>query len=108
MVRGDVFYADLDPRVGSEASRRRPCLIVSNDASNRAASTITILPITSRVDRVYPFEVLLETELKRPCKVQASQIRTISKERLVGTAVVRLADDTMQLVDEAVRLHLNL
>ncbi len=47
------------PTVGSEVSKRRPVLIVSNDANNHAASTVTILPITSNVSRVYPFEVLL-------------------------------------------------
>ena len=108
MFRGDVFYADLDPSIGSEANKRRPCLIVSNDANNRAANTVTILPITSNVENVLPFEVLLESELARPCKVQAGQIRTISKERLSGAAVARLADEKMALVDEAVRLHLNL
>ena len=108
MIRGDVYYADLDPAVGSEANKRRPCLIVSNDANNKAASTVTVLPITSSVERVYPFEVLLEAELDRPCKVQASQVRTISKRRLGGGPVARLPQETLKLVDHALRLHLDL
>ncbi|MDZ7802338.1 MAG: type II toxin-antitoxin system PemK/MazF family toxin [Trueperaceae bacterium] len=108
MRRGDVYYADLEPSVGSEANKRRPCLIVSNDANNRAASTLTVLPITSKVARVYPFEVRLDSELDRPCKVQPNQVRTISKTRLVGAPLVRLSTGVMQRVGDALRLHLDL
>ena len=59
MKRGEIYYANLNPAVGSEMSKNRPVLIVSNDINNRAASTVTILPITSNVSRVYPFEVFL-------------------------------------------------
>jgi mRNA interferase MazF len=59
MKRGDIYYANLSPALGSEMDKRCPVLIVSNDANNRAASTVTILPLTSNVSRVYPFEVLL-------------------------------------------------
>ena len=74
MKRGEIYYANLSPAVGSEMDKRRPILIVSNDANNRAANTITILPITSNVTRIYPFEVLLNPEdsgLSKPSKVQA-------------------------------------
>ena len=59
MKRGEIYYADLNPVVGSEIAKRRPVLIVSNNANNRAASTVTVVPLTSQVSRVYPFEVLL-------------------------------------------------
>jgi mRNA interferase MazF len=55
MKRGEIYYANLSPAVGSEMDKRRPILIVSNDANNRAANTVTILPITSNVTRIYPF-----------------------------------------------------
>lgn len=82
MKRGEIYYANLSPTVGSEIDKRRPVLVVSNDANNRAANTVTILPITSNVTRVYPFEVLLNPEdsgLSKPSQVQAQQVRTISK-----------------------------
>ena len=82
MKRGEIYYANLSPTVGSEIDKRRPVLVVSNDANNRAANTVTILPITSNVTRVYPFEVLLNPEdsgLPKPSKVQAQQVRKISK-----------------------------
>ena len=111
MKRGDIYYADLSPAVGSEMDKRRPVLIVSNDTNNRAATTVTILPLTSKVTRVYPFEVLLNIEdsgLPKASKVQASQVRTISKQRITGEVVGGLSEDLMQLVDAALKLHLGL
>ena len=62
MKLGEIYYANLSPTSGSEIDKHRPVLVVSNDANNRAANTVTILPITSNVTRVYPFEVLLNPE----------------------------------------------
>jgi mRNA interferase MazF len=62
MKRGDIYYANLSPVMVSEMGKRRPVLIISNDISNSAATTVTILPLTSNVSRVYPFEVLLNPE----------------------------------------------
>lgn len=53
MKRGDIFYVDLSPAIGSETDKQRPVLIVSNNANNRASTTITVLPLTSNVTRVY-------------------------------------------------------
>ncbi len=50
MKRGDIYYANLDPTVGSEINKRRPVLIVSNDINNRTSDIITVLPITSNVN----------------------------------------------------------
>ncbi|MDF5728513.1 MAG: type II toxin-antitoxin system PemK/MazF family toxin [Rhizonema sp. PD38] len=111
MKRGDIYYANLSPAVGSEMDKRRPVLIVSNDANNRASSTVTILPLTSNVSRVYPFEVLLNLEdsgLPLVSKVQAQQVRTISKHRIVSEVVNSLSEELMQLVDAALKLHLGL
>ena len=111
MKRGEIFYADLSPTVGSEINKRRPVLIVSNDANYRAASTLTILPITSNTARVHPFEVALsqaESGLPKDSKVQAQQIRTIAKERISGRAAGRLKAEKMQAVDAAILLHLAL
>lgn len=111
MKRGEIYYADLSPTVGSEINKKRPVLIVSNDANNRAANTITVLPITSNVANVFPFEVKLavkDSGLPKDSKVQAQQIRTISKERIASRAVGRLAANKMALVEAAIRLHLGL
>ena len=108
MKRGEIYYANLDPVLGSETGKRRPVLIVSNDINNRAATTVTVLPITSNVTRVYPFEVYLDSGLSKPSKVQAQQIRTISKQRITDKAVGSLNEELMGLVNEALRLHLSL
>lgn len=109
--RGEIYYANLSPTVGSKMDKRRLVLVVSNDPSNRAADTVTILPITSNVSRVYPFEVLLElgeSGLPKPAKVQTHQIRTISKQRISGGMLGSLSQEKMQFVDAAIRLHLAL
>lgn len=111
MKQGDIYYANLNPAVGSKMDKRRPVLIVSNDANNRAATTVTILPITSNVTRVYPFEVWLNPEdsgLTKPSKVQAQQVRTISKQRIIGEVVGSLNEEKMVLIDAALKLHLGL
>ncbi|MBE9006391.1 type II toxin-antitoxin system PemK/MazF family toxin [Fortiea sp. LEGE XX443] len=111
MKRGDIYYANLSPVMGSEMGKRRPVLIVSNDISNSAATTATILPLTSNVSRVYPFEVLLNPEvsgLTKPSKVQAQQVRTISKQRITDELLGSLNEDMMVLVDAALKLHLAL
>jgi mRNA interferase MazF len=111
MKRGEIYYADLDPTVGSESGKRRPVLIISNDIGNRAGNLITVLPLTSNVTRIYPFEVFLTVEvsgLPKPSKVQAQQIRTISKNRIQSQALVRLSKTLMEQVDRALKLHLSL
>ncbi|WP_430688091.1 type II toxin-antitoxin system PemK/MazF family toxin [Leptolyngbya sp. AN03gr2] len=111
MRRGEIYYANLNPTIGSETAKRRPVLIVSSNANNRAADTVTVLPITSNVQRVYPFEVFLtpeESRLPKPSKVQAQQIRTISKQRLEPELLGYLSDEKMQEINTALQLHLNL
>lgn len=111
MKRGEIYYAILDPSLGSETAKRRPVLIVSNDINNQVATTITIVPITSNVTKVYPFEVFLQpldSGLPKPSKVQAQQIRTISKQRISSSVISILKQPLMQLVDTAIKLHLAL
>lgn len=111
MKRGEIYYANLSPTVGSEINKKRPVLIVSNDANNRAAATVTVLPITSNIANVYPFEIKLtraDSGLPKDSKAQAQQIRTLSKERIPGASIGKLSAAKMRLVDVAIRLHLGL
>jgi mRNA interferase MazF len=113
--RGDIHSVDLDPARGSEANKRRPAVVVSNDAANATAGrlgrgVITVVPVTSNIERVYPFQVLLpaaETGLDRDAKAQAEQIRSIAVER-VGNRLGLVPNSIMRDVDEALRLHLGL
>lgn len=111
MKRGEIYYADLNPAVGSEIAKRRPVLIVSNDINNKVSLTVTVLPISSQVDRVYPFEVLLPKEvsgLPKVSKALAQQIRTISKARITGIAIGVITAQLIFDVNAAIELHLGL
>jgi mRNA interferase MazF len=115
MRRGDIHSVDLDPARGSEANKRRPAIIVSNEAANATArrlgrGVVTVVPVTSRIDRIYPFQVLLravETGIDRDSKAQAEQVRSVAVER-VGARLGVVPDAIMLQVDEALRLHLDL
>lgn len=111
MKRGEIYFANLDPTVGSEIKKKRPVLIVSNNANNRAASTVTIIPLTSNIERVYPFEVLIETSdsgLSKPSKAQCHQIRTISKIRIQGKTVGCINEKMLLKITAALKLHLDI
>jgi mRNA interferase MazF len=115
MQRGDVRMVELDPARGAEANKRRPAVIVSNDVANQTAvrlgrGVLTVVPITSNVERVYPFQVLLPAGiggLPLDSKVQAEQVRSLDAER-VGERLGRLTDQLMASVDDALRVHLAL
>ena len=111
MKRGDIYFANLDPTVGSEIKKKRPVLIVSNNANNKLSTTVTIVPITSNTKKVYPFEVLLETQntgLQKLSKAQCHQIRTISKLRIQNPQIGHANSILMRKLDAALMLHLAL
>jgi mRNA interferase MazF len=106
---------DLDPARGSEASKRRPAVIVSNDGANSTAErlnrgVVTVVPVTSNVSRAYPFQVLLpatDCGLPSDSKAQAEQVRSVAIER-IGRRVGQLTAPLLAELDEALRLHLAL
>ena len=111
MKRGDVFYANLEPTQGAETQKTRPVVIVSNDAANHAAVLVTVLPITSNVSRIFPFEVKLlatDTGLSKDSKAMAQQVRTLDKGRLAKSVAGHVPANLMLQVDAALRLHLSL
>ena len=113
--RGEIVQVSLDPAGESEANKIRPAVVVSNDAANAAATrlgrgVITVVPVTSSTDHVYPFQVLLparQTGLPRDSKAQAEQVRSIAVGR-VGRRVGKLPAALMAEVDQALRIHLGL
>lgn len=115
MRRGEIRVVSLDPTVGAEASRTRPAVIVSNDGANTTAArlgrgVVTIVPITSNIEFIYPFQVLLaaaDTGLDRDSKAQAEQIRSVAVGR-VGGVIASVPLDLMERVDDALRLHLDI
>ncbi len=115
MRRGDVVWVDLDPVRGSEAGKRRPAVVVSNDGANRTAQglgrgVVTIVPITSQTRNVYPFQVSLPARscgLPKASKAQAEQIRSVAAER-IGSIVGHLPPKLLAELADAIRLHLAL
>lgn len=115
MLRGEIRLVDLEPIRGSEAGKRRPAVVVSNDRANATAArvgrgVVTVVPVTSNTTRVFPFQVLLpagETGLRVDSKAQAEQVRAVAVER-VGPVLGRVPAGTMTALDDALRLHLQL
>ena len=115
MLRGEIRLVDLDPARGSEASKRRPAVLVSNDRANLTAArlgrgVVTVVPVTSRTDRVLPFQTLLPAEatgLRVDSKAQAEQVRSVAVER-VGHLLGRVPGPVLAQLDDALRLHLHL
>jgi mRNA interferase MazF len=115
MRRGEIWLVDLDPAQGSEASKQRPAVIVSNNGANATATrlrrgVLTVVPVTSNTARVYPFQVLLPkgtTGLDQESKAQAEQVRSVD----VGRIKLRLGylpGPALALLDEALRIQLGL
>ncbi len=115
MRRGEIVSVSLDPALGPEAAKTRPAVIVSNDAANATATrlgrgVITVVPVTSNITRIYPFQVLLpasQTGLHLDSKAQAEQIRTVAVER-VGGRLGQLPAALITELDRALRVHLSL
>ena len=115
MHRGEIYLVNLDPARSGEANKQRPAVIVSNDGANGSAErsghgVVTIVPVTSNVARIYPFQVFIPAEvagLDVDSKAQAEQVRSVSVERL-GPAIGEVPPRVMEAIDEALRLHLAL
>ncbi|ACZ31330.1 transcriptional modulator of MazE/toxin, MazF [Xylanimonas cellulosilytica DSM 15894] len=116
MRRGEVWTVELDPVRGSEASKTRRCVIVSRDASNKAVEThgrgvVTVVPLTSSVARVPPFQALVPAEpgngLDHDSKAQAEQVRAVDVSRMVAR-VGTLRSEHVGAVDDALITHLGL
>lgn len=115
MRRGEIWEVELDPVRGSEANKRRPAVIVSNDRANSAATrlgrgVITIVPVTSNVAKIYPFQVAIAAPtsgLREDSKAQAEQLRSVATQRFVRRLGKTSARELAEL-DDALRLHLGL
>ena len=115
MIRGEIRLVNLDPVIGAEASKRRPAVLVSNDGANATAArlgrgVVTVVPVTSNLARIYPFQVKLPaktTGLRTDSKAQAEQVRSVAVQR-IGARIGRVPADVMDQIDEALRLHLAL
>lgn len=109
--RGDIFFANLNPVIGSEQGGTRPVLILQNDIGNRFSPTTIVAAITSRIKKAkLPTHVELDASkysLERDSVILLEQIRTIDKRRL-KTKVAHLEDEAMSRINEALEISLGL
>ncbi|MGO9508447.1 MAG: type II toxin-antitoxin system PemK/MazF family toxin, partial [Mycobacterium sp.] len=113
MLRGEIWQVDFNPAQGNESSKSRPAVVVSNDRANATAlrlgrGVVTVVPVTSNIARIYPFQVLLPaatTGLAVDSKAQAEQIRSVATERL-RRRIGRVSPHELAQLDQALRLHL--
>jgi mRNA interferase MazF len=108
--RGEIWLVSLEPTIGSEIGKTRPALVISNDRNNQFADTVTVIPITSKTERIYPFETFLshqETRLPRDSKAKSNQIRTIDKRRLIKL-LAKLSSEKLTEVEQAILIHLGI
>jgi len=106
MRRGEIWWVNFDPSIGSEIQKQRPAVVVSNDISNKYVNRVQVVPITSKVEKLYPSEAYV-TVGGRQGKAMADQLATVSKERLI-----RLMDHVtaiqMMEIEKAIRIQLAL
>lgn len=111
MKRGDVYYADLRPVVGSEQGGIRPVLIIQNDVGNRHSPTVICAAITSKLEKAkLPTHITISSniyDMEKDSVILLEQLRTIDKKRLKDK-VCHLGDDIMGQVNSALEISLSL
>lgn len=104
--RGEVFWVSFDPSMGGEVQKTRPAIVISNDAANAALNRLIVLPVSSKVERLYPGEVIVKIN-QQTSKAMSDQLTTISKLRL-RKKITQITPEEMASVEEAVLLQLGI
>lgn len=111
--RGDVVEIILDPTIGTEIRKTRPCVVISNNRANEFCPQLTVVPVTAYSPKKAAIPVCVEVPaggggLSKQSIVNCSQIRTVDKQRARGDPLGTLSSSIMQKIDQAIKLHLAL
>lgn len=105
--RGEIYYAELDPVVGSEQGGFRPVLIVQNDTGNKFSPTTIVAALTSKTDKARIPTHVITTETGLPTLILLEQVRTLDKSRL-REYICNASEKEMEQVDEAIKISFGL
>jgi mRNA interferase MazF len=106
MKIGEVWWVNFDPSVGGETRKKRPAVIVSNNAANQFLNRVQVIPLTSSVDKLYPSESYITFRGKK-AKAMADQLTTVSKKRLINQAGTVSKSD-LEGIRRAIAIQLDL
>lgn len=106
MKRGEVWGINFDPSIGGEIKKKRPAVIISNDASNKYLNRLQVIPLTSNIEKCYPSEAYITLKGKKG-KAMADQLTTVSKKRVLNKAG-KLTLDEMSEINKAIKTQLAL
>ena len=110
LYRGDILLVDFEPARENEANKVGPAILVTNDQANQHGTNVMVVPLTSNVRRVYPFQLLLPAEytgLQEDSKAQVELTRSVNRSRL-GQRVGQLSEMLLGQLDGRLKLHLTL
>ena len=106
MKRGEVWWVNFDPSTGGEIHKKRPAVIVSNNAANQFLNRVQVIPLTSSVGKLYPSEAYITLRGKK-AKAMADQLTTVSKKRLINQAG-SVSKTELENLERAIMIQLDL